>query len=610
MTVRRDVPSRCKFATKRRVPCNVREERRRAAGIREAVETAANTSVTVTDVGAAGADLVLGRYRIGRRLGAGGMGVVHLAHDEHLDRAVAVKRIEAANPAVARRAQREARAAARLAHPGIVALHEAGRDGDTVVLVSELVRGHTLSELLEEGALSDRDVVELAVALCDALAHAHGRGVVHRDVKPQNILVPARPDDAGGVAKLTDFGVAHVLGDDALTATGDIVGTLAYMAPEQASGGEVTVAADLYALALVVYEALAGVNPVRRGGAAETAKRIGTRLPALGRMRRDLPPGLCAAVDRAVRPDPRDRGDLADLRAALAEALEEVDDAPGTVAAPATETLRHVGTRVESDEPLRVPARIVAGTGAGLLVAAVAAWLGPALPLPLAAAGGVAAVLVALLPRLGWLLASGALVVTFAGDDAGGTAVVVGAAALAPVLLVRRDPQWWPAPALAPVLGAAALAVAFPAVAGQAPRPLQRLALGLVAAWWLLLAEAWTGDRLLDGAPAGTPTGEEMGADAGAALGDVLVPLATGGGLLVGVVWGVAALVLPYLVRGRAVAADVVGATAWAAGLATATQLAGATETGLVVPGAVLAAVVAVLVAASRGPRDTRIGDG
>jgi len=156
---------------------------------------------------------VLDRYRLARRLGAGAFGVVWLAHDERLDRAVAVKRIVKHDEAVAVRARREARAAARLGHPGIVALYESGDDEEAVYLVSELVRGRTLGELMREGALSDRDVLVIGVALCDALAHAHARGVVHRDVKPGNVMVPDQPHEGAGVAKLTDFGVARIAGD-------------------------------------------------------------------------------------------------------------------------------------------------------------------------------------------------------------------------------------------------------------------------------------------------------------------------------------------------------------------------------------------------------------
>ena len=115
-------------------------------------------------------------------------------------------------------------------------------------------------------------MLRIGLALCGALAHAHGRGVVHRDVKPQNVIVPDAPRSAAGVAKLADFGVAHLAGDEPLTRTGDVVGTLAYMAPEQADGQRIDDRGRPLRLALVLYEALAGVNPVRAGSPAATAR--------------------------------------------------------------------------------------------------------------------------------------------------------------------------------------------------------------------------------------------------------------------------------------------------------------------------------------------------
>jgi eukaryotic-like serine/threonine-protein kinase len=220
--------------------------------------------------GDAGA-LVLGRYRLLERIGAGGFGVVWAALDERLQREVAVKVVPRERGAHGARAEREALAAARLNHPGIVALYELGSDDERVYLVSELVAGGTLGELARAGSLSDRDVARIGVALCDALAHAHARGVIHRDVKPQNVLVVDEPAAGAGFAKLTDFGVAHLATGDALTGTGDVVGTLAYMAPEQAEGARVTPAADVYSLALTLYELWTGSNPVRAGTPAATA---------------------------------------------------------------------------------------------------------------------------------------------------------------------------------------------------------------------------------------------------------------------------------------------------------------------------------------------------
>ena len=173
-------------------------------------------------------------------------------------------------------------------------------------------------------------MLEIGVALASALAHAHARGVIHRDIKPQNVLVPhpargrlaRRPQTLLAAAKLTDFGGASLVGEDALTRTGDVLGTLAYMAPEQSEGREVGVEADLYSLALVIYEALCGVNPVRGATPAATVRRIGRPLPPLQRARRDLPRELTRALDRALAPAPGERGTLEELRVALEDALE------------------------------------------------------------------------------------------------------------------------------------------------------------------------------------------------------------------------------------------------------------------------------------------------
>src|SRR4051794_6156078 len=319
---------------------------------------------------------VLGRYRLGARLGAGGFGTVYAALDERLDRDVAVKVI----PTGARapeRASREALAAARLDHPGIVAVFDAGEDGEARYLVSELVRGRTLDRLAAEGALSDRDVLRVGLALADALEHAHGRGVIHRDVKPQNVIVPDRPRSARSAAKLADFGVAHLAGDEPLTRTGDVVGTLAYMAPEQADGQRADERADLYSLALVLYEGLAGVNPVRAGSPAATARRLGTVLPALQKKRRDLPEALCAAVDRALAPRPEDRGTLPELADALADALTEVSDAGGTILA---HPLERPGTATLPPAAGRAAAALAAGGLAGMVATLVPDGRIPALP--------------------------------------------------------------------------------------------------------------------------------------------------------------------------------------------------------------------------------------
>jgi hypothetical protein len=527
-----------------------------------------------------GTEFVLGRYRLGERLGAGGFGTVYAAVDERLQRAVAVKVIPSAPSSDPERGRREALAAGRLDHPGVVAVFDAGEDSRARYLVSELVYGRTVDELSAEGALSDRDVLRIGLALCGALEHAHSRGVVHRDVKPQNVMVPDAPRSAAGVAKLTDFGVAHLAGDDALTRTGDVVGTLAYMAPEQAAGQRVDERADLYSLALVLYEALAGLNPVRAGSPAATARRVGTVLPGLRRSRKDLPEPLGAAIDRALRPRPDERGTLDELAAELAEALPEVSDEGGTVA-------MHP---LERTEPLQMPRgldRVVAAVLAGGLVAAALAWAGePVLP----ALGAVVAV--AVFPRLGWIVAAVATVAMLAAEHPG--AAVLAAAALAPVpLLLRRRGTAWSIPALAPLLGFASLAGAYPALAGRARGPLTRAALGALGAWWTLLAASLANKALLIEVPAAP-------ADADRALDDVLAPLLSDGALLFALLWALAALLLPWLVRGRWLALDLVAASIWAAALGAGSaaigESIGVAEPRGLIAGAVVAGVLAVAI--------------
>src|SRR4051812_9591482 len=475
------------------------------------------------------AQVILGRYRMERRLGAGGFGVVWLAWDEKLEREVAVKVIPRER-GEGERVEREARAAARLNHPGIVAIYELASDEHDVYLVSELVRGRTLAELTKAGAISDRDVARIGVALCEALDHAHARGVIHRDVKPGNVMVLADPAAGAGFAKLADFGVAHVATADALTHTGDIVGTLAYMAPEQAEGARVTPACDVYSLALTLYEAWTGTNPVRAAGPAATVRRLGQPLPSLARARRDLPLQLCDAIDDALEVDPAFRPPPAKLRAELKAAERELTDEGGLVE-PAT--LRRVGlattekrglfrrTRVISEpaealpgvspldeperRPPRVPERIGAGLGAGVLVLACLAWLGPDPSFSPFAAAALAATATALLPRIGWLLAVIGLCAWLVSPEADrqGTALVIAAAAAPIPFLLPRAGVLWSAPVLAPLLGTTALAPAFIGVAALASTHARRAGLAAAGLWWVLAGELLTGKALLFGAPDG-----------------------------------------------------------------------------------------------------------
>ena len=578
-----------------------------------------------------GASLVLDRYRLHRQLGSGGFGTVWLARDERLERDVAVK-VLPRERVVGGRFEREARAAARLSHPGIVTLYEAAVDDDGAYLVSELVRGATLAELLEAGRLSDRDIVQIGVALCDALAHAHAQGVVHRDVKPSNVLVPERPAAPTQIAKLTDFGVARVIGGDSLTRTGDVIGTAAYMAPEQAEGREAGAAADLYSLALVLYEALTGVNPVAAGTAAQRARRLGAHLPPLRRQRREIPRELAQAIDLALRPRARERGSVEELRAGLVVSLDNVGDQPGVVESPwpaltrqptepADEVFaehRRTGA-AEAGEPtgqIGWPERAAAGVATGGIAAWIAADVCAHPPISPAVAALIAGLAVAALPRLGWLAVTLAAAGMLTAQGRAGAALLVGVAALVPLVLMLRRPARWPLAAAAPALGFLSLAGAWPALAGRANGPWQRAALGATGWIWLAAAGALGGHGLYAGLVPGAPARSIWMPSLYATANHVLGPLLSSGMLAPALVWALAAVALPWTTASRSLPLQIVLVSFWTAALASATGAAlrvghaGITlRPGAAVLGAVCAAVVALLPALlRRGRLESRSG--
>jgi eukaryotic-like serine/threonine-protein kinase len=554
---------------------------------------------------------VLGRYRLERRLGAGGYGVVWQAWDERLERDVAVKviPIDGDGPAPAR-AEREARVAAKLNHPGIVSLYEFGAGDDAVYLVSELVRGRTFAELLRGGGLSDRDVARIGIALCDALAHAHAKGVIHRDVKPQNVMVVAEPAAGAGFAKLTDFGVAHLAGGDALTRTGDVVGTLAYMAPEQAEGQRVTTAADVYALALTLYEGWTGVNPIKARAPAATARNLGRPLPRLGSQRRDLPERLCQTIDAALDPRPERRPSLEVLRGALKHAVDELSEEGGLVE-PAT--LQRFGL-IEKDGrrayASALPMRVVAGASAGLLVLLAGGSLGPAPPVPALPAAAVAAVAVAILPRIAWL-ATAAVVLGWLlapGTHQAGTALVIAVALAATPLLMFQGGTLWSLPLLAPLLGAIGLAPVFIAVAAFAPTMWRRAGLAAAGLFWLVGAEVLSGNSLLYGPADGTRARATWHGSLSHAASHAIAPAITSPVLLPALAFAAFAVLLPILVRGRSLGLDLILGGVWAVGLVIALHacdqlLDNSARLGTArgaTAGAALALVVAVAMAALR----------
>ncbi len=530
-------------------------------------------------------ELLLGRYRLLERLGAGGFGTVWRAHDEQLDRAVALKRIPLPGEEDRERATREAHATARLSHPAIVALYEASSDEDAFHLVSELVEGDTLAQLISDDLLSDEEVLEIGLALVGALEHAHARGVVHRDVKPQNVLVPHDASEdtpsrspAQAVAKLADFGGARLAGDEALTRAGDVFGTLAYMAPEQSEGHDAGPPADLYSLALVLYEALSGVNPVRGRTPAATARRIGTPIAPLERRRGDLPRELTRALDTALAPDPGLRGTLADLHDTLADALEGGLRRRRTRFSPGTRIQPHPGAQTsvrDLDE--------TAPQGQRRRLA---------------------------LPRPVWLGCLFAAAAWQAAEGRSGVSLLVLAAGAPLLALPRRAGPGWFAAALAPVLGLAGLAGAFPALAGQRAGWSTRAALAALGFWWLALAEPLLSRRLWLGPAGGLPSRPVWEASFGKATTHVVGATLTVELLIGAGVWALASLILPWIVRGRSAALDVGAAVAWTVALLAAVPLlervllahSGNPSPRGALLGAVLGCALAIGARALRGP--------
>jgi eukaryotic-like serine/threonine-protein kinase len=270
-------------------------------------------------------DLIADRYELEELVGSGGMSSVFRARDRQLGRRVAIKILHERygdDPEYVERFRREARAVARLTHPHIVTVIDRGTDDGRQYIVFEHVEGENLKELVvRTGRLPVRRAVELVLAVADGLAFAHAHGLVHRDVKPQNVLLSRE-----GEVKVTDFGIARSLDvEHGVTQTGTVIGTGEYLAPEQASGEPVSPATDVYSLGVVLWELLTGDVPFAGDNFVAVALRHVNELPpSLSDERPDVPPRLVAAVERALAKDPARRfptmsAFAAELRACLAE---------------------------------------------------------------------------------------------------------------------------------------------------------------------------------------------------------------------------------------------------------------------------------------------------
>jgi hypothetical protein len=285
------------------------------------------------------------RYAIEERIAIGGMGTVYRALDERLHRRVAVKVLKdhlAHDERFVERFRREARAVASLTHPNIASLYDYGQDGDHHYIVMELVDGTDLATLLSaEGALDPDRAQRIAKQICSALAVAHAAGVVHRDVKPANVLL--RSD---GTAKVTDFGIARASGDSTLTATGSILGTAHYLAPEQASGEPASPQTDVYATGIVLFEMLTGRVPFDAESPVTVATlHVKDEVPPPSSLRPDVPPHLDEVVCIATSKNPDARyGDAGAMAAAL----------DGARAVPAAAQTSEMGAPVTRTMPLPI----------------------------------------------------------------------------------------------------------------------------------------------------------------------------------------------------------------------------------------------------------------
>ncbi len=484
---------------------------------------------------------VLQRFEITERLGAGGFGTVYRAWDNRLERDVAVKVIET-GAGSGERVQREAQAAARLNHPGIVTLFEYDFQKGRAYLVSELVEGSTVRQLIDCDGLSDRDIAEVGADVCEALDHAHSRGVVHRDLKPANLIVERR----GGAAKLMDFGIARLTDAEDLTMTGDVLGTLAYMSPEQAEGRKVGTPGDVYSLCLTLYEAWSGQNPRRRSTPTATARAFDQQLPSLLKYRPDLPPELIDVIDCGLDQEPEYRPTIENLGTVLEDSLNWLDDSAPEGG--------HFEGKADGSSSLSDFARIGAAAGTAAMVATVLIVSGEADPASVLVLSVTAALTSLLNARLGFIVAGAVSAAWLAiAANMAGAALVMGLLTVPAGIFSRGTGRTLAISPLGPLFGTLGLAPFLPFLAAAADGWRERAMVASCGLAWTALAEAVTGRSLLFGSIPKASSGWED--SAGSAVSGLLVPtLATPAFLLSLAVWiavavGVGAIV--SMARGR-----------------------------------------------------------
>ena len=318
-------------------------------------------------------ELIAGRYELEKLVGSGGMSNVFRAHDRLLERTVALKILHeqyTRDEDYVERFRREARAVAQLTHPNIVTVIDRGEQEGRQFIVFEYIDGENLKELTNRGPLEVREAIRLSLQVARALSFAHERGLVHRDVKPQNVLL-----NEDGQAKVTDFGIARSLDVHGVTQTGTVLGTSDYIAPEQARGQKVDPKTDIYSLGVVLYELLSGEVPYAGDNFVAVAMRhVNEPVPSVLERRPDCPVRLDLAIQRAMSKDPEDRFEsMAAFVDELDDCLTEVDgagDEGATMIVPAARPRRRKAAtrRRVPIVPLLVAALIAAAIAVGLFL--------------------------------------------------------------------------------------------------------------------------------------------------------------------------------------------------------------------------------------------------
>lgn len=536
------------------------------------------------------ADLVLDRYRPLSPIGSGGSGSVWLARDERDGREIALKIVSREGKAGSR-AEREVEAAARLRHRRCLRTLDFASDEDHVYIAYEHVAGKTLRQALRDGEMDDRKAIEACVQILEALEHAHGQGVVHRDVKPANVLLV---EGADVDVRLVDFGLARFAEAETLTELGDIPGTLAYISPERLSGETATAAADVWGVGVVLWEALVGWHPFWAGSAVETARRIESGSPSLSALRPDLPDALLSAVERALASDPARRPEAGDLARELRLALEREAAHSGRIARAPRRTTYRVRTKRPD----------LARIGNALASAAVVAWITAQFPfypahsqlLLMTLAAGVSYAR----PRGGSLLTMSLLVLPL-GNYSFGLAFFFVVAATVWAGMGRRNPYHVQLPVIGPVAAACGGLFLLPLAVMKIRGALRRGALVLVS-YLLAVVVAGMEGRALPPTGIESPLGigVEGSISPSAVAGALTHTITSRPALLASAcILTLAAGLLPYARRYERWGGAVLGASLIAGTLLPF----GAVHTAPVIAGAWLSAVVLTLLSLKARPR-------